>query len=180
MTRVAKRYPSFILPLPRDASQTEKPEETQAHEFYYMEWAFHGAPAEPLHSKDVFQKPQPSSNPQISTVLFTPLQEYKLRTSFATPYLVLTNYTDLAQSHGLVLMRGEITPSAANTAATSSGDNADGRYLLGQRDAQLLAMGLQRFYLWSEGQGEAAELLKKFHENPAEFQWEELLKHASY
>lgn len=180
MANVATRYPRFVLPLPRDASQTEEPDKTRAHEFYYMEWAFHGAPEEVSVTKDLFQRPRTSSNPQISTILFTPLQEYKLRTAFATPYLVLTNYTDLAQSHGVVLMRGEITPSAANTAGASSGENTDGRYLLSQQDAQLLAMGLQRFYLWSEGQGETVELLKQFHDNPSDFNWEELLKHSDY
>ncbi|KAF7367300.1 Protein ATP11, mitochondrial [Mycena sanguinolenta] len=70
------------------------------------------------------------TNPQISTVMFTPLQEYKMRGSFATPYLVLTNYTDLAHSHGVVLLRGEITPSAA-----TGGTGVDGRYMLQQEDA---------------------------------------------
>ena len=46
-------------------------------------------------------------------VMYTPLAEYKLRQLFAQPTLILTHYTDLANSHGLVLMRGDITPSAA-------------------------------------------------------------------
>lgn len=178
MANVAARYPNFVLPLPRDASQTEHADASSAHEFFFMEWAFHGAPTQPSASIDPFQKPKPSSNPPISTVLFTPLQEYKLRGSFATPYLALTNYTDLVQSHGVVLMRGEITPS---TGATVSGDNTDGRYLLNQQDAQMLAMGLQRFFLWGEGQQDKpAELLKRFHESPSNFSWEDLLKYSEY
>ena len=46
-------------------------------------------------------------------VMYTPLAEYKLRHLFAQPKLILTHYTDLANSHGLVLMRGDITPSEA-------------------------------------------------------------------
>lgn len=139
-----------------------------------MEWGFHGTPVDPQSTLDIFQKPQPSNNPQTSTVLFTPLQEYKLRNSFATPYIVLTHYTDLARSHGIVLLRGEITPSSGTAT------EGDGRYMLNQRDAQLLAMGTQKFYLWQDEQGEGATLLKTFHNNPSEFNWEDLLKHADF
>ena len=141
-----------------------------------MEWSFHGAP-KPT-TLDLFAKPAPSNNPQVSTVLFTPLQEYKQRASFATPYLVLTNYTDLASSHGIVLLRGEITPSTSG----SIDAGGDGRYMLSQQDAQLLAMGIQKFYLWSEEQGkrERELLLKTFHDRPEEFKWEELLKHTDF
>jgi ATP synthase F1 complex assembly factor 1 len=100
------------------------------------------------------------------------LLEYKLRQTFATPYLVLTFYSDLASSHGLVLMRGEITPAAA--AKSTTGD-----YLLSQHDAQLLAHGLQRFYLWGSSE-EREKLLSDFHERPGTFKWEELLKHADF
>jgi len=101
-----------------------------------------------------------------------------MRASFATPYLVLTFYTDLASTHGTVLMRGEITPAAAAGAS-----DPVGRHMLSQEDAQLLAMEVQKFYLWGEPgtegeEREAERLLKVFHERPEEFQWEELLKHA--
>lgn len=180
MVSVATKYPSFVIPVPRDAAQVSEPpasKDQRAHEFFYMEWGFHGAPTEP-HSADadLFIIPKPSPNPQTSTILFASLQEYKLRTSFATPYLVLTHYTDLARSHGIVLLRGEITPSASN-----SGDaGGDGRYMLNQQDAQLLALGTQKFYLWNEGFKGREELLRKFHENPTEFKWEELLKHTEF
>lgn len=148
MASVAAKYPCFVLPIPREGAQVaEEPtaEDQKPHEFYFMEWSFHGAPPEPQQA-DIFAKPKPSTNPQTSTILFTPLQEYKLRASFATPYVVLTNYTDLARSHEIVLLRGEITPSTSNT-----GDaGGDGRYMLSQQDAQLLAMGTQKFYLWNE------------------------------
>jgi ATP synthase F1 complex assembly factor 1 len=44
--------------------------------------------------------------------MYTPLGEYKLRQTFAQPTLILTHYTDLAESHGIVLMRGDITPNS--------------------------------------------------------------------
>lgn len=179
MMSVATRYPRFVVPLPRPGAAGEQSEDKPAYEFYFMEWGFHGAPPEPSTNSDPFTTPRPSSNPQTSTILFTPLQEYKLRNSFATPYLVLTHYSDLAKSHGLVLLRGEITPSSANAPVGGMGDS-DGRYSLSQQDAQLLAIVVQRFYLWSEGENERTALLKVFHDKPEDFKWEELLKHVEY
>ncbi|EJD04550.1 ATP11-domain-containing protein [Fomitiporia mediterranea MF3/22] len=173
-----KKHPTFIIPLIREASQaTESAEGTTekqepAYEFFFMQWAFHPAPSIPTPS--VLDLPLPedalSSPPvhPIATVLFTPLLEYKTRATFATPHLVLTLYPELAQSHQLVLLRGELTPSPSDT----------GRYLLSQQEAQLLALGLQRFYL-ANREEERAELLRVFSESPSEFQWEELLKHAN-
>ena len=85
---------------------------------------------------------------------------------------MLTFYPELATSHDLVLMRGEITPSAVKESTT-------GDYLLSQRDAQLLAHGLQRFYLWGSSE-EREKLLSDFHERPDMFNWEDLLKHGDF
>jgi ATP synthase F1 complex assembly factor 1 len=78
-------------------------------------------------------------------------------------------YPELAESHKLVLLRGEIT-------ASTSG----GGWMLSQEDAQMLIMGVQKFYLWEERGGsgkdqDAERLLKAFHEKAEEFKWEELL-----
>lgn len=181
MIAIAKKYPVFVLPVPRQPEPAAASEGT-AHEFYFLQWDFHPPPPQPSAADPDPFKPPSSDNalPQISTVLFTPLQEYKLRNSFATPYLVLTFYTDLSSSHGLVLLRGEITPSAA----TAAPDTTE-RYLLSQVDAQMLAMGVQKFYLWGEKKGPDArdsapeELLRQFHETPHEFNWQELLKHSA-
>ncbi|KAI0735572.1 ATP11-domain-containing protein [Earliella scabrosa] len=178
MLDVASKYPTFVLPVPRENAQVEGGTKEPAYEFYLMEWGFHGPPPELTSAQDLFSAPKASSSPQTSTILFTPLQEYKLRQSFATPYLVLTHYTDLVKSHGLVLLRGEITPSGASSGVGASDDNA--RYMLSQQDAQLLAIHVQRFYLWNEGSEDRAALLKAFHERPPEFQWEELLKHTDF
>jgi ATP synthase F1 complex assembly factor 1 len=167
--------------------QDESGESKKAHEFHFLQWAFHDVPPIPTATSLLFPVPPPIApestrpNPPTSTVLFTPLQEYKLRSTFATPYLVLTNYTDLVSTHGIVLLRGEITPSAASDKQNVSGSD----YMLSQEDAQLLTMQLQQFYLWNgeEAQDsgrskERQQLLKLFHEKPEEFKWEELLKHA--
>ncbi|RPD81606.1 ATP11-domain-containing protein [Lentinus tigrinus ALCF2SS1-7] len=177
MMDVATKYPTFVLPVPRENAQVESGSNEPAYEFYLMEWGFHGSPPEPTTTNDLFSSfKASSSNPQTSTILFTPLQEYKLRQSFATPYLVLTHYTDLVKTHGLVLLRGEITPSGASAAAGTSEDGA--RFMMSQQDAQLLAIHVQRFYLWNEGSDERAVLLKAFHERPSDFKWEDLLKHT--
>ena len=196
MLSVAQKYPQFILPLPHETTSTgagsEAPEsaaEQKPCEFYFMEWGFHGSVPSPRPTSaildDLLSRPAPSpsadagANPQTATVLFTPLGEYKLRNSFATPYLVLTFYPDLASTHGVVLVRGEITPAQGVNEAGNQ------RYLLQPLQAQTLSMGLQKFYLWGKsGQEGAAEgdarraLLKTFHEDPTNFKWEELLKHA--
>jgi len=171
-----RKHPAFAVPLPRDTVQDDSGEAKRAYEFYFLQWGFREAPPTP---SDLFSQPPsdlPTPNPQTSTVLFTPLQEYKSRTTFATPYLILTFYADLANSHGLVLLRGEITPTAA-----SAENNSNSDFLLSQQDAQLLTMHLQRFYLWG-GEGEGAKeryrLLEAFHNTPKEFKWEDLLKHA--
>ncbi len=110
-------------------------------------------------------------NPQSATVLFTPLQEYKLRGSFATPIPDLTVYTDLAMTHDTILLRGEITPSPSDPA----------KFLFSQLDAQALTLAIQKFYLWDDhaGSGELPEgqrLLRAFHETPEDFKWEDLLE----
>lgn len=183
----------FVMPVPREGSLAVSPEGQEsavAHEFYFLQWDFHAPPFPPSAAvPDPFSRAPPSNTsalPQTATVLFTPLQEYKLRQSFATPYLILTFYPDFAQSHGIVLLRGEITPSAATAAAVPNQDTSSARFLLNQVDAQLLAMGVQKFYLWGsesedssqEGNQKAEKLLRQFHEQPEEFNWADLLEHA--
>ncbi|KAK7029002.1 hypothetical protein VNI00_008926 [Paramarasmius palmivorus] len=183
MAKIGAKYPSFVLPVPRPKPATEAEEvqgEDTAYEFYFMEWSFHEVPpspsvtpVDPLSTQPTAPE-APASKIPISTVLFTPLIEYKLRNQFATPYLILTHYTDLAQSHGIVLLRGEITPASG-----------EGRYLLSQEDAQVLSMGLQRFYLWNDAskEGDAntegERILKAFHEKQDEFDWQEMLKYST-
>ena len=176
MLSVAQRYPKFVLPIPRttNVEGVNDDDSKKAYEFYVLQWDFYDVPPPPSAFSDPFTPPpklDKSVNPRVATAIFAPLLEFKLRQTFATPYLVLTFYPELASSHGLVLLRGEITPSAAKESAT-------GDYLLSQQDAQLLAHGLQRFYLWSSD--ERKKLLQDFHERPGEFRWEDLLNHSDF
>ena len=183
MLVVARSYPQFILPLSRQSSEGQEGE--KAYEFYMLQWDTYDPPPSPSASTDPFvgkagekaeapstgapSSSSASSLPRTATAIFTPLGEYKLRQAFATPHLALTFYPDLSDTHNLVLLRGELTPR------TSAPD----QYLLSQQDAQLLVMGLQRFYLWSTAEGSGSEhatLLRTFHERPEEFKWEELVK----
>lgn len=102
--------------------------------------------------------------PPPSTVLFTPLAEYKARQEYAQPYLILTHYTDLAASHNVVLMRGEISSNVT----------------LNATEAQVLAVRMQLFYNDSGKDGslenQRRELLRSFHERPEQFDVEKLVK----
>jgi ATP synthase F1 complex assembly factor 1 len=176
MEKNSRSYPSFVVPIPRiqpeqETDPSHQVEEKLAHEFYFLQWTFHASPPIPSPSDDPFVVPTSSaSNPQTSVILFTPLQEYKLRNSFATPYLILTMYTDLAETHGIILLRGELTPSTASGSTSAHG------YMLSQADAQMLAMTLQKFYLWNENGSDLEKLLHTFHKNPQDFKWQDLLK----
>ena len=169
----ARKYPQFVLPLPRQVvdgdsdslNSTGRPKE--AFEMQFLEWALvPGTVGEGL--------------PPVATTLFTPLAEYKLKQDFSQPVLILTFYTDLSQTNGIVLMRGEITGLNENT---GKGGRID------QAQAQLLALTLQRFYLSSSTssiltQGEetnssaSAKLLYDFHKRPEQFDVEELINVA--
>ncbi|GAA6006986.1 hypothetical protein JCM11491_001467 [Sporobolomyces phaffii] len=151
----ARKYPLFVVPLQRDVIG-ETPDGTQtdqAVEMHVLNWALLPPPAtvtEPV--------------PPPSTVLFTPLAEYKSRQEYAQPYLILTHYSDLAASHGVVLMRGETTPNVT----------------LDDTEAQVLAVRMQLFY-HDKGSTSAIEherqaLLRAFHEEPDKFEWERLIK----
>ncbi|GAA5846304.1 hypothetical protein JCM5353_001053 [Sporobolomyces roseus] len=155
MISSARKYPLFILPLQRDVVG-EAPDGTQtpqAVEMHVLNWALLPPPSnitEPV--------------PPPSTVLFTPLAEYKSRQEYAQPYLILTHYTDLSSSHNVVLMRGEITPNVS----------------LNDTEAQILAIRMQLFY-HDKGNGskmeeERKELLRIFHQEPDKFEWERLIK----
>ncbi|CAE6426273.1 unnamed protein product [Rhizoctonia solani] len=174
----ARQYSRFVVPLPRGAKPADEGKQAEGGtEIFFIEWAVHHSPILPNPNVDELGLPISSptessipkgSNPPILTLLFTPLQEYKHRQSFAAPHLALTLYTDLVATHGVVLLRGEITPA----------QSGDGRWLLGQEEAQALVVAMQKFYLPGVGDDakEREELLKCFHERPKEFKWERLLE----
>ncbi|GAA5828911.1 hypothetical protein JCM3766R1_003863 [Sporobolomyces carnicolor] len=151
----ARKYPLFVVPLQRDVIG-EAPDGTQtdqAMEMQVLNWALLPPPAN-------VTEPVPAP----STVLFTPLAEYKSRQEYAQPYLILTHYTDLSASHDVVLMRGEITPNVS----------------LNDTEAQILAIRMQLFYHdkggTNEVEQERRELLRVFHQEPEKFEWERLIK----
>ncbi|KAG9094086.1 hypothetical protein FRC07_011364 [Ceratobasidium sp. 392] len=171
----ARQWSQFVVPLPRGTKPIEEGQEAEGGtEMFFIEWGIHHSPTLPSPNTDAFglptsvpasEAPPPAGhNPAIATLLFTPLQEYKHRQSFAAPHLALTFYTDLAASHGSILLRGEITPA----------QQGEGRWLLTQAEAQALVVAMQRLYL--PGNEEAKELLRCFHERPEEFRWEKLLE----
>lgn len=75
----AKKYPHFILPLPKEG---------EGAEIHFLQWTF---PA-----------------PDTVTVLFTHLAEYKLRGQYAEPHTTITHHLELAQEKELVLMQGKV------------------------------------------------------------------------
>ncbi|KAG9102188.1 hypothetical protein FS749_013391 [Ceratobasidium sp. UAMH 11750] len=171
----ARRWNQFVVPLPRGTKPVEEGKELEGGtEMFFIEWGVHHSPTLPGTNTDALGLPIPTPppesrlptgpNPPIMILLFTPLQEYKHRQSFAAPHLALTFYTDLAASHGFVLLRGEITPA----------QQGEGRWMLSQAEAQALVVAMQRFYL--PGNEEAEKLLRCFHERPEKFKWEKLLE----
>ncbi|KAJ2550652.1 hypothetical protein EV175_003990, partial [Coemansia sp. RSA 1933] len=95
-------------------------------------------------------------------VHFTSLLEYKTNTVSARPFLTLTHYTDLIDSKGLVLMRGDV--------------GGDSGKMLDVQNAQYLALQLQQFYV--TGGPEKRALLEKFNQNPDAFDHNELIEAA--
>ena len=155
-----------------------------------------------IEDKQLLEKTVPT------TVLFTPLAEYKLRQEYAQPVLILTHYTDLALSKGIVLLRGEVTgaeeaavPTAgimAATAASQAGETSaeklerlkkpvQSQGKLSPQDAQLLTVTLQRFYMPKAaeaaanalaGDKERQELLNAFHNDQGKFDIDRLCTYS--
>jgi ATP synthase F1 complex assembly factor 1 len=180
MLAAGRRFPTFVLPLPRaptPGAPAPADADAQAYEMFVLQWSAHAAPAVPTHESATspfpLAPPPGAPNPAAASVLFAPLAAYKLQQDFAAPQLVLAFHTELARTHGVVLLRGELTPTGSAAADGAA------RYWLSQADAQLLALGLQKFYLWQgDGADARQRLLEAFHERPADFNWEELLHHA--
>jgi ATP synthase F1 complex assembly factor 1 len=202
MVDLARRYPNFVVPLPRDLAgepSAKADGDAPAFEMFYLQWLFHPTPSMTRHASEGHREvpPQP-----IATVLFTPLAEFKNASEWAQPHLVLTHYPDLAnnpvpnmshpppgapQYHPLVLMRGEISPATTKSAIASP--LPGGNLALSQAQAQLLALALQRFYCSAVvPPGETVEACKQrvergqsvrdFRERPAEWDWKGLVRLA--
>ncbi|KAG1443124.1 hypothetical protein G6F56_010788 [Rhizopus delemar] len=90
---------------------------------------------------------------------FTSLIEYKAKGSEARPFLTLTHFTELQESKGIVLMKGDIN---------------DEPRMIDTNNAQFLAFALQQFY--ATGNENNMKLVEKFHKSPGEFDFQELIK----
>lgn len=177
MLKVAAANSFFVLPLPRDSSDGG-----EAFEMFYMQWLFHPAPVASPDLANINSGPLPP----VTSVIFTPLAEFKANSEWAQPYLTLTQYPDLSKSHGSVLMRGEIT---AETTKGPAGALDNPGFLLTQQQAQLLTLALQRFYCADMPvPGETAEAkedrlkrlqaLTDFREKPENWDWQGLINMA--
>lgn len=80
MQQTARKYPQFILPLPRQGNS--------GAEIHFLQWSF---PA-----------------PDTATVVFTHLAEYKLRGEFSQPHTTITMHLELMEKKGLALMQGQV------------------------------------------------------------------------
>lgn len=193
MVAVAKENPSFVIPLPR----SDNPE---AFEMFYLQWLFHPTRMAPSNLHDEVNRS--TARQPTSSVLFTPLAEFKNNSEWAQPHLVLTHYPDLHNNplqpeevkpngepvhHPLVLMRGEIAPSQNKSSLTSPLPNQD--LALTQHQAQLLALAVQRFYCTDvvppnesesarEERMERKRILEGFRKDPASWDWKPLVKLA--
>ncbi|KAK9363915.1 ATP11 protein-domain-containing protein [Lipomyces starkeyi] len=85
----ARKYPMFVLPLPRDLDAVETGEATTGGtEMQFVQWAF------------------PEKN--TTHCLLTSLLEYKLHTEFARPHTTLIFHSELSESRGVVLLNGTV------------------------------------------------------------------------
>lgn len=172
MLAIAQENPSFLVPLPRASGEG-------AFEMFFLQWLFHPTPGAPTDAGPL---------PKTTSVIFTPLAEYKASQEWAHPYLVLTHYPDLVQSHETVLMRGDISPVPPATPTQPQPKTASG-YLLEQNEAQLLSLALQRFYCTGyapPGESESAkqdrlgrlDTLTAFRTRPGEWDWQKLVSQS--
>ncbi|KAG0142321.1 hypothetical protein CROQUDRAFT_135657 [Cronartium quercuum f. sp. fusiforme G11] len=181
MINNAKKYPSFVVPIPTFNNPPES-KSTESNkipmEMHFLQWSFiNPTPEDTLPDSLNPITTTCKNNPPATTVLFTPLAEYQLRQEFSQPSLILTHYTELSNSHQIVLMRGDITPSTLDGISS-------GRISLS--DAQLLILRLQQIFYWNDNhdlnnniknlQQSRQNLLKCFHENPNKFNINELLE----
>lgn len=90
----------------------------------------------------------------------TSLLEYKTKGEKARPFFTITHFPELAESKGIVLMRGEI--------------NDNPKKMLTASNAQFLAFALQQFY--STDNQHRLELVRLFNDVPDEFNYKELIK----
>ncbi|KAI8972646.1 ATP11 protein-domain-containing protein [Pilobolus umbonatus] len=89
---------------------------------------------------------------------FTSLLEYKSKGEKSRPFFTMTHYTDLSDSKGIVLMRGDIHPDK----------------LISAKHAHFLAFLLQQFYATTDRN--KRRLVETFNDQPEIFDYRQLIK----
>ena len=83
-----------------------------------------GATEDEVHDVHVLEWSRPQEF--MTSVVMAPLAEYKLRSTFALPHLVLSIFDELSESSGLVLLTGTISSSAASAPESTGGTGGTG------------------------------------------------------
>ncbi|KAJ5612930.1 hypothetical protein N7510_006124 [Penicillium lagena] len=169
IAEAARHNPQFILPLPRQQTDPESPDQPQQTpdgatattnaDIHFLQWAFH-PPAE--DSSSAGQGGSGTANTHTSTVIFTGLGAYKMHGSFAQPHTTITHHLDLADDKGLVLMHGQVMPDSG----------------VSTTEATWLVSCVQRFYDFDgQASGRKGELVRMFTRGDVEnFKVEELME----
>lgn len=87
---MARKNPTFVLPLPCKVDSTVSDQAEEGIELHYIQWSF-------------------QSN-HTTHCLMTSLAEFKLHQEFARPHTVLEFHAELSHTKELVLMNGQIQP----------------------------------------------------------------------
>lgn len=102
MYQLARKNPSFVLPLPKADAQLEGEaldESSTPMEIHYVQWTFVG--------------------PHTTHCMITSLMEYKLHGEYARPHTTIAFHQELQNEKGLVLMKGQVEKEAPITTAES-------------------------------------------------------------
>lgn len=95
----ARKYPTFVLPLPKEDAQVEKPNDSPTNdvpmEVHFVQWSFVG--------------------PNTTHCMITTLMEYKLHKEYARPHTTISFHQELSEDKGVVLMNGHVDEDSAMT-----------------------------------------------------------------
>jgi ATP synthase F1 complex assembly factor 1 len=95
MYKNARKYPTFVLPLPKENAQVEGEGEGTPMEIHFVQWSFVG--------------------PYTTHCMITTLMEYKLHKEYARPHTSISFHQELQKEKGVVLMHGHVDPDSAIT-----------------------------------------------------------------
>lgn len=152
MYKIARRNPTFVLPLPKENAQLDESDIPQdgsdsnstPMEIHFVEWSFVG--------------------PYTTHCMITTLMEYKLHKEYARPHTTISFHQELSKDKNIVLMNGQVEKDSSMTLAES----------------QILLLNLQRFYgafrSNSEIEKERLKLLEAFNHGSSIFSMDECIR----